>query len=279
MTTKKDKVTVDLTVPAKLEGPPRLAGMLLTDLDAPVTTFARAQQVKEWLDAAKAEEKRRVEYFQQLKAPLADLRARILEKEREALEPVRRVVQALSAKLLEWRETEARARREEEARRRAEAEARAAEERARQLAALEEARKATASRIEKKALKVTAASLAAAPLVAQPPPPVPPAPQLAGVYERESWKAEVVDFPALVVAAAVPVLRQIATEMSLTAVDRAVITAFLDDVASEGTATLDTLQPNQSRLNGLATECRADLPVPGVVSRRVTTLVSRAVSG
>lgn len=276
MTTKREKVTLDLTVPPAMTGlaaPANIARILAPDYLP--TTIAEAADTKAALDWLKDKEKARVEWWAAMKSPLAQLRERILAGEKLSLEPIRSAIAATSAKLLAWREAETRRRKEEEARRRAEAEAQAEATRQQQLTALEDAAKATASRIEKTALRSTAKALADAPIVPIATAPVPPPPKIAGLYERETWSAEVVDFNVLLVAASVGLLEQVVEAAPLNEVERIGARKFIGWLKEGGVAPIDAVAPNASRLNGLASQCRADLPIPGVRAVRKTTLVSR----
>jgi len=279
MATKTEKVTLDLTVPAKVSGPP--TGALVRKWlpeDAVLETVVDAQEVKGLVDVLKAEGKARVAWFKPMKDSIAQALDSVREREKAAIAPINDAVVTLQGKLQTWLQAQEVKRKEEERRRREEAEAKAEADRKQQLFALEAAAKATASRIEKQALRSTAQSLATAPVVAAPTAPVAAAPKIAGLYERETWTAEVVDFNMLVVGVAVPLLEQLMSDprFPLNEVETVGAQKFVAWLRSGfGVAPIDAVAPNQARLNGLATNVRDGLPLPGVRAVKKTTLVSR----
>lgn len=270
---KPIKVVVAMPAAADRRERDKLAATEIT-----ITSAADYTLAIQTLQVMKARERFYTAKFLEARKPLVAAQKAAVALEKEFLAPLRDRIALIEAGARAWRsEQEARERALREQAQR-EAEAKALAERQTQVAALEAAAKATASRIEKKALRMQAKQLEAAPVVAAPAAIATTVPSVAGAYERVTYRAEVIDFEALVIACAIPLLIKrfdAACAMKPEPTIDNAVRAWLAAMAG-GAAQLDYLLPNQPRLDAIAVECRDQMPVPGVVGRAVSRLVVRS---
>jgi len=173
-----------------------------------------AQMIVDSVEACKAAKaflqgvialRRKIEsHYDEIKKPLNETRAKVLEMEKRDLAPVKDIEHAMSSKIYDFESAEERKRREaariEEERRQRDEQ----ERRRREAQALEEQAKATRSRIDKAALKDQAAAIKAAPPaeVTVEPKPVKDDTKVDGMITRTTYSGEVVDLDAFIKAVA-----------------------------------------------------------------------------
>lgn len=260
----QETVTIAIGVTAQVQATAKaLAAVPFSD---PITDGTYAQAAAWYADG-----KRRIaeieNWFEAVRRPLNEARAKVIQTEKATLDGPRRMLRTVGAWLQAYRRDVELRRREAEERAQAEERRKAEAKRQAQLDGLKAAAKATTSRTEKAILRGQAAALAATPVIAAAPVAVDvPSVDGVGLREHTTYAAEVYDLASLVRAVGAGLF-----QAHLRSIGRDVPDWLLEWPV----APLQYVQANLVELNVLATQARSEMPVPGVRSVRKTTLVAR----